>query len=126
MVGAGEVLQQTPLAVTIAPPMEVTEPPQMAEVVVMSTTSFVVTVNPTGMTVTVTVAVPVHPSLSVPVTEYMFVDVGDTTILEVVSPVLQLYVLAPDTVSVVLWTSLMVVVPLMLRVTILQEVLNVF
>ena len=42
-VGFWEVLQHTPRAVTVAPPLEVTLPPQVAEVEVMSVTGEVVT-----------------------------------------------------------------------------------
>jgi hypothetical protein len=47
-----------------------------------------------GFTVTLTVAVPVHPEL-VPVTVYVVVLVGDTVMLAVVLPVFQLYEVAP-------------------------------
>ena len=45
MVGFWEVLQQTPLAVTSAPPSEVTFPPLEAVVMVMEETAVVVTVG---------------------------------------------------------------------------------
>ena len=58
-VGFGEVLQHTPRAVTMAPPSDVTLPPQVADVWVMSETINVVTVGTdtfcepqTGRTVT--------------------------------------------------------------------------
>jgi len=56
-----------------------------------------------GFTVTLTVAVPVHPAALVPVTVYVVVLVGDT-VLELPVPRLcdQLYVLAPFAVNVVL------------------------
>jgi hypothetical protein len=44
MVGICEVLQQTPLTVTAAPPFEVMEPPLTAEVVVAAVTFAVVSV----------------------------------------------------------------------------------
>jgi len=49
-----------------------------------------------GFTVTLTVAVPVHPAVLVPVTVYVVVPVGDT-VLELPLPKLcdQLYVFAP-------------------------------
>jgi hypothetical protein len=49
-----------------------------------------------GLTVTLTVAVPVHPKI-VPVTEYVVVFAGETVMLEPVPPVLHAYVLAPLT-----------------------------
>jgi len=49
--------------------------------------------------VTLTVAVPVHPAVLVPVTEYVVVELGVTVILAVLPPVFQLYVFAPLTVS---------------------------
>ncbi len=48
---------------------------------------------------TLTVAVPVHPAVLVPVTEYVVVELGVTVILAVLPPVFQLYVFAPLTVS---------------------------
>ena len=55
-----------------------------------------------GFTVTLTVAVLVHPD-AVPVTEYVVVAVGDTiTVLDVPNPSLQLYVSAPLAVKVAL------------------------
>jgi hypothetical protein len=45
IVGLWEVLQQTPRAVTLAPPSAVTLPPQMAEFFVISEMLFVVTVG---------------------------------------------------------------------------------
>ncbi len=45
IVGFGEVLQHTPLAVTEAPPVAVTFPPQVAEVAAMLLTVLVVTVG---------------------------------------------------------------------------------
>ena len=61
MVGFWLVLQQTPRAVTFAPPLEVTLPPQVAEVAAMSETVLVVTVGTMLFTVTVTLVVPVQP-----------------------------------------------------------------
>ena len=55
-----------------------------------------------GFTVTLTEAVPVHPALDVPVTIYVVLDMGLTEMLEPLPPELQVYVLAPDPVSVVL------------------------
>jgi hypothetical protein len=52
-----------------------------------------------GFTVTVTVAVPVHPAVLVPVTVYVVVALGVTVMLAAMSPVLQLYVFAPLAVS---------------------------
>ena len=54
-----------------------------------------------GFTVTLTVAVPVHPAVLVPVTVYVVVPVGDT-VLELPLPKVcdQLYVLAPLAVNV--------------------------
>jgi len=48
-----------------------------------------------GFTVTLTVAVPVHPAVVVPVTEYVVVELGVTVMLAVLPPVFQLYVFAP-------------------------------
>jgi hypothetical protein len=48
-----------------------------------------------GFTVTLTVAVPVHPSAVVPVTEYVVVELDVTVMLAVLLPVFQLYVFAP-------------------------------
>ncbi len=45
MVGEEDVLQQTPLAVTVAPPSEVTFPPPVAVVWVMLVIELVVTVG---------------------------------------------------------------------------------
>ena len=45
MIGLAEVLQQTPLAVTDAPPSEVTLPPLDAPVEVIEDTAVVVTVG---------------------------------------------------------------------------------
>jgi len=45
--------------------------------------------------VTLTVAVPVHPAVVVPVTEYVVVELGVTVMLAVLPPVFQLYVFAP-------------------------------
>ena len=68
-VGLCDVLQQTPLAVTGEQASDETEPPQVAAVVVMFVTLAVLTVaSETGVTVTVTVALPVQPRLLVPVT----------------------------------------------------------
>jgi hypothetical protein len=54
-----------------------------------------------GFTVTLTVAVPVHPAVLVPVTVYVVVEVGDTVLLEPLpKPPDQLYVLAPLAVNV--------------------------
>jgi hypothetical protein len=53
-----------------------------------------------AFTVTVTVAVFVHPFASVPVTVYVAVDVGVTLMELVFCPLLQLYVEAPEAVSV--------------------------
>ena len=47
IVGLPEVFQQTPLAVTVAPPSFVTEPPPEAEVWVIPVTVLVVTVGRT-------------------------------------------------------------------------------
>jgi len=52
-----------------------------------------------GFTVTLTVAVPVHPAVLVPVTEYVVVELGVTVMLAVLPPVFQLYVFAPLAVS---------------------------
>ena len=60
-VGFCEVLQQTPRAVTEAPPPEVTFPPQLTEVVPIFVTLFVVTVGARELTITVIEAVPVQP-----------------------------------------------------------------
>lgn len=49
IVGFCEVLQHTPRAVTVAPPLEVTLPPQVAVVQAMSPTAFVVTVGKVGV-----------------------------------------------------------------------------
>ena len=43
-----------------------------------------------GFTVTLTVAVPEHPSAAVPVTEYVVVELGVTVMLAVLPPVFQL------------------------------------
>ena len=43
-----------------------------------------------GFTVTLTVAVPVHPAVLVPVTEYVVVELGVTVMLAVLPPVFQL------------------------------------
>jgi len=43
-----------------------------------------------GFTVTLTVAVPEHPAVVVPVTEYVVVELGVTVMLAVLPPVLQL------------------------------------
>ena len=51
MVGFVLVLQQTPLAVTLAPPVAVTLPPQVAVEVVMLVTLLVVTVGATASVV---------------------------------------------------------------------------
>ena len=48
-----------------------------------------------GFTVTLTVAVPVHPAVFVPVTVYVVVPLGVTVMLAVLPPVFQLYVFAP-------------------------------
>ena len=48
---------------------------------------------------TLTVAVPVHPAVLVPVTEYVVVELGVTVMLAVLPPVFQLYVFAPLAVS---------------------------
>ena len=88
IVGFCEVLQQTPLAMTFAPPLEVTLPSQVAEVSVILETLFVVTVGTMGFTVTVLEAVAVQPSLYVPVTIYVVVLVGLTVMLAVFAPVL--------------------------------------
>jgi len=53
-----------------------------------------------GFTVTLTVAVPVHPTLLDPVTVYVVLLVGVTVMLAVLPPVFQLYVLAPLAVNV--------------------------
>ena len=52
-----------------------------------------------GFTVTVTVAVPVHPAV-VPVTVYVVVVPGETEMLAVLPPVLHEYVVAPVAVRV--------------------------
>jgi hypothetical protein len=44
-VGLAEVLQQTPHADTVAPPLKVTAPPLLAEVLVIEDTAVVVTVG---------------------------------------------------------------------------------
>ena len=88
-VGFCDVLQQTPRAVTVAPPSDVTLPPQVAEVVDIFVTLFVVKVGAKQLTVTVTLAVPVPPHELVPVTVYVVVDVGLTVILLPVLPLLQ-------------------------------------
>jgi hypothetical protein len=54
-----------------------------------------------GLTVTVTLADAEHPLALVPVTEYVVVALGLTTMLAPVWPVLHIYVLAPVAVSVV-------------------------
>jgi hypothetical protein len=51
-------------------------------------------------TVTLTVAVLVHPDVLVPVTVYVVLVLGVTVMLAVLPPVLQLYVLAPLAVNV--------------------------
>jgi len=43
-----------------------------------------------GFTVTLTVAVPEHPAVVVPVTEYVVVELGVTVMLAVLPPVFQL------------------------------------
>jgi hypothetical protein len=48
MVGLADVLQQTPLAVTVSPPSEVTVPPLEAAVKVTEDTAVVETVGVTG------------------------------------------------------------------------------
>ena len=48
VVGFDEVFQQTPLAVTVAPPSDVTLPPQTALVEVIEDTELVVIVGVTG------------------------------------------------------------------------------
>jgi len=53
-----------------------------------------------GFTVTLTVAVPVHPAVFVPVTVYVVVELGVTVMLAVLPPVLQLYVFAPLAVNI--------------------------
>ena len=56
-----------------------------------------------GFTVTLTVAVPVHPVLVVPVTVYVVVLVGETVLLDPVPKLCdQLYVFAPLALNVVL------------------------
>ena len=45
VVGAGVVLQQTPLALTVSPPPDVTLPPPVAVICVMAVMSSVVTVG---------------------------------------------------------------------------------
>ena len=67
-VGFWEMLQQTPRAVTVLPPSAVTLPPQVAEVVAMLETLFVVTVGALLLTVTVLEAEAVQPYWLVPVT----------------------------------------------------------
>ena len=52
-----------------------------------------------GFTVTLTVAVPEHPAVLVPVTVYVVVELGVTVMLAVLPPVFQLYVFAPLAVS---------------------------
>jgi hypothetical protein len=49
MSGFGEVLQHTPLAVTVAPPSEITFPPLVAVVCVISVTGDVDTVGAVGV-----------------------------------------------------------------------------
>ena len=62
MVGLCDELQQMPLAVTGEQASDVTVPPQVAVEVVTFVTLAVVTVaRETGVTVTVTVALPVQP-----------------------------------------------------------------
>ena len=61
IVGLGIVLQHMPRAVIAVPPLEVTLPPQVAALAVMSLTTLVVTVGATGFTTTLTLAVPVQP-----------------------------------------------------------------
>ena len=69
MVGLCDVLQQTPLAVTGEQASDVTVPPQVAvEVVMLETVDVLTVASETGVTVTVTVALPVQPWLLVPVT----------------------------------------------------------
>ena len=58
-VGAALVLQQTPRAVTGAPPSVVIEPPEVAEVNPIEVTTFVIS---TGMTATTDLAVVVKNS----------------------------------------------------------------
>lgn len=53
-----------------------------------------------GLTVTETLAVPVHPAAEVPVTVYVVVEDGFTTVDVPLPPELQLYVLAPEPVRV--------------------------
>ena len=61
-VGLCDVLQQTPLAVTGEHASDVTVPPQVAaEVVTFVTLAVVTEASETGVTVTVTVALPVQP-----------------------------------------------------------------
>ena len=63
-------------------------------------------------TVTVTLAVPVHPSVLVAVTVYDVVDIRVTVIAVVEAPWLHKYVLPPLAVKVVLFPVHIVVVPL--------------
>ena len=69
IVGLCEVLQQTPRAVTLAPPSKVTLPPQEAEVCATLVTLLVTTVGSRLLTVTVLEAEAVQPYWLVPVTE---------------------------------------------------------
>lgn len=66
-----------------------------------------------GLTVTVAVALPVHPLEPVPVTVYVVVDAGVTVMLAPLRfPGIQLYVLPPDALSVVVPPVQMVALPL--------------
>ena len=70
-VGFCDVLQQTPRAVTLAPPAEVTRPPQVAVVADMLLTLFVVTVGfVISGAATVTVLPSIHPLLHTAVIVY--------------------------------------------------------
>lgn len=90
VVGFGEVLQQTPRAVTDEPPSDEMLPPQRAEVVLTCVAFVVVTTASCGMTVTVLVAIPVQPLTSVPVTEYVVVALGVTVMEDPVCPMLHI------------------------------------
>jgi hypothetical protein len=67
-VGLWLVLQHTPRAVTVAPPSEVTSPPQVAVEEALLVATAVVTVGKMGFTVIVAEAVAVQPYSFVPVT----------------------------------------------------------
>ena len=75
VVGLAEVLQQTPFAVTEAPPSEVTFPPLEALFVVIEDTAAVVTVGGVGVTVEVRLKLVVVSPVSLITTSERLTDV---------------------------------------------------